>query len=100
MNYSNISNINTIGNSINKEDPFANELESMLIQYNKFTMEVYLHLKGTFIQLIKNQQTSRICQYYLDQSPIDVIHLIFAEVSEQVASLLLDPYANYFCLKI
>ena len=49
---------------------------------------------------MKNQQTSRILQYYLDKTPNDIIHLIFNEFSNQVDSLLLDPYANYFCLKI
>ena len=49
---------------------------------------------------MKNQQTSRILQYYLDKTPNDIIHLIFSEFSNQVDSLLLDPYANYFCLKI
>jgi hypothetical protein len=49
---------------------------------------------------MKNQQTSRILQYYLDKTPNDVIHLIFSEFSNQVDTLLLDPYANYFCLKI
>ena len=57
-------------------------------------------MKGNFIYLIKNQQTSRLCQYFFDQTPQEIIHLIFDEIKEQVDTLLLDPYANYFCLKI
>ena len=57
-------------------------------------------MKGNFINLIKNQQTSRLCQYFFDETPEEMIHLIFDEISGQIDSLLLDPYANYFCLKI
>ena len=53
-----------------------------------------------FIYLIKNQQTSRLCQYFFDETPEEMIHLIFDEIKEQIDTLLLDPYANYFCLKI
>ena len=81
-------------------DPAARDLESLLIQKGYFTHQIYNKLKGTFISLMKSQQTSRILQYYLDKTPNDVIHLIFSEFSNQVDSLLLDPYANYFCLKI
>ena len=90
---------NTILN-IPINDPAARDLESLLIQKGYFTHQIYNKLKGTFISLMKSQQTSRILQYYLDKTPNDVIHLIFSEFSNQVDSLLLDPYANYFCLKI
>ena len=93
------NNQNTILN-IPINDPIARDLESLLIKNGFFTNEIYNKLKGSFISLMKNQQTSRILQYYLDETPKDVIHLIFNEFSNQVDSLLLDPYANYFCLKI
>ena len=82
------------------DDPVAVELDSMLSQYNKFTFDLYLKLKGTFISLIKSQQTSRVCQFYIEQAPNEVIHLIFTEVCDTLPQLLLDPYANYFCLKL
>ena len=82
------------------DDPVAVELDSMLSQYNKFTFDLYLKLKGTFISLIKSQQTSRVCQFYIEQSPNEVVHLIFTEVCDSLPQLLLDPYANYFCLKL
>ena len=90
---------NTILN-IPINDPAARDLESLLIKNGYFTHQIYNKLKGTFIVLMKSQQTSRILQYYLDKTPNDVIHLIFSEFSNQVDALLLDPYANYFCLKI
>ena len=90
---------NTILN-IPINDPAARDLESLLIKNGYFTHQIYNKLKGTFIVLMKSQQTSRILQYYLDKTPNDVIHLIFSEFSNQVDTLLLDPYANYFCLKI
>ena len=76
------------------------QLESMLIQAKRFTWEIYMKMKGNFIYLIKNQQTSRLCQYFFDETPEEMIHLIFDEIKEQIDTLLLDPYANYFCLKI
>ena len=90
---------NTILN-IPINDPAARDLESLLIKNGYFTHQIYNKLKGTFIVLMKSQQTSRILRYYLDKTPNDVIHLIFSEFSNQVDTLLLDPYANYFCLKI
>ena len=81
-------------------DILSVQLESLLIQNKKFTWDIYNRMKGNFINLIKNQQTSRLCQYFFDETPEEMIHLIFDEISSQIDSLLLDPYANYFCLKI
>ena len=98
---SNINNYNkNIIFNIPINDPLAIKLESLLIIKGHFTFEIYNKIKGNIIFLMKNQQTSRILQYYLDKTPNDIIHLIFNEFSNQVDSLLLDPYANYFCLKI
>lgn len=32
--------------------------------------------------------------------PCEIIHLIFKELEAQIGHLLLNPYANYFCLKL
>ena len=82
------------------DDRMALELESMLVKANKFDMEIYNHFKGSFMTLIKNQQASRLCQFYFDQTPSNIVHLIFSELKDNITQLLLDPYANYFCLKI
>ena len=81
-------------------DLLSIQLESMLIHSKRFTWDIYMKMKGNFTYLIKNQQTSRLCQYFFDQTPQEIVHLIFDEIKEQVDTLLLDPYANYFCLKI
>ena len=98
---SNINNYNkNIIFNIPINDPLAIKLESLLFKKGHFTLNIYNKIKGNIIYFMKNQQTSRILQYYLDKTPNDIIHLIFNEFSNQVDSLLLDPYANYFCLKI
>ena len=76
------------------------ELEGILVQQGGFTYNVYNLLKGKFIPLMKTQQTSRILQFYLDQTNEEIIHLIFMEFVNDIEELLLDIYANYFCLKI
>ena len=87
-------------NQMSYFDILSVQLESMLIASKRFTMEIYRRMKGNFEQLIKNQQSSRLCQYFLDETSKDIIHLIFYEISSNIYTLLLDPYANYFCLKI
>ena len=81
-------------------DNIARELEGMLIEQGFFTQQIYDKLKGKFISLMKTQQTSRILQYYLDQTPENIIHQIFFEFKDIIDELILDIYANYFCLKI
>ena len=76
------------------------ELEGILVQQGGFSYNVYHLLKGKFIPLMKTQQTSRILQFYLDQTNEDIIHLIFLEIANDLEELILDIYANYFCLKI
>ena len=83
---------------INENTP--RELEGILVQQGGFSFNVYQLLKGKFIPLMKTQQTSRILQFYLDQTNEEIIHLIFLEIANDVEELILDIYANYFCLKI
>ena len=81
-------------------DNISRELEIMLIQYGCFTKEIFNTLKGKFIPLMKTQQTSRILQFYLENTSQEIIHLIFLEIKDNIEDLLFDIYANYFCLKI
>ena len=78
----------------------SRELEMLLIQNGFFNHNVYTILQGKFIPLMKIQQSSRILQYYLDNTPLEIIHLIFVEIQNELIDLLFDIYANYFCLKI
>jgi hypothetical protein len=81
-------------------DNTSRELEIMLIQYGGFTKEIFNKLQGKFIPLMKTQTTSRILQYYLENTSQEIIHLIFLEIKDNIEELLFDIYANYFCLKI
>ena len=79
---------------------YQKELESLLVQQNGFSYYAFHLLKGKFNLLMKNQQTSRILQLYLEQTKQEIIHLIFKEIVNDLNELILDIYANYFCLKI
>ncbi len=109
--YSNYSsNKNQVQRYINIENKYQNnlfinqniprELESLLVQQNGISYYVFNLLKGKFILLMKNQQTCRILQFYLEQTKEEIIHLIFKEIANNIKELILDIYANYFCLKI
>ena len=76
------------------------KLESFLLSKRCFTREIYEEFKDDFIKLLKNQQTSRLCQFFFDGTPDEIVHLIYKEISEELVNLLTDPYANYFILKI
>lgn len=75
-------------------------LNNLLLHHQTINWEIYNYIKGNFSTYIQNQQTSRLFQYYFDQTHPDITHLLFSEIYEQLNLLLLDPYANYFCLKI
>jgi hypothetical protein len=77
-----------------------NYLNNLILQHKHINMEIYNYVKGHFAEYIKNQQTSRLFQYYFNQTHPDVTHLIFTEIYNDLNALLLDSYANYFCLKI
>ena len=91
---------NKIQNNLFINQNIARELESLLVQQNGFSYYAFHLLKGKFILLMKNQQTCRILQFYLDQTKKEIIHLIFKEIANNIKELILDIYANYFCLKI
>ena len=78
----------------------SKDLELLLIQNISFNTEIFNKLKDKFIPLLKIQQTSRILQLYLENTPLNIIHSIFLEIKDQIVDLLFDIYANYFCLKI
>ena len=102
------NNSNKIQNNINNNsnlknfifEPFAKKLDSLLSIPGRITKKIYSKIKEKLLILIKNQQTSRILQFYLNHTSKNVIHLIFLEIIDKLIILLIDPYANYFCLKI
>ena len=82
------------------EEQIFSNYENSLANEGKFTYEIYQKYKSDFIRLIKNQQTSRLSQIYIQNSPPEIIHLLYSEISSQLSQLLFDPYANYFVLKL
>jgi len=103
-NNSNINHNNINNNSILKNfliyEPAAKYLDSLLSIPGCITKKILSKIKEKLLDLIKNQQTSRILQFYLNYTSKSVIHLIFLEIIDKLIYLLIDPYANYFCLKI
>ena len=59
---------NKIQNNLFINQNIARELESLLVQQNGFSYYAFHLLKGKFNLLMKNQQTSRILQLYLEQT--------------------------------
>ena len=82
------------------EEQIFSNFESDLLNQCSFTYELYQKYKKDLIKLIKNQQTSRLSQVYIQNTPPEIIHLIYSEISSQINHLLLDPYANYFIIKL
>ena len=85
---------------ISQDDQIFAYFETYLTTEGKFTYKIYQTFKNEFIRLIKNQQTSRTSQLYIQHSPPEIIHLLYTEISSHISQLLLDPYANYFILKL
>lgn len=95
-----LNHCNQTTRSFTAFDSLALELEMKLAKAGKFTIQIYEEYKGNFRLLILNQKISRICQIYIEQTNLDIIQLIFKEIYNDLPSLLVHPYANYFCLKL
>jgi len=61
--------------------------------------EVYEKLKGSFLEIITNQNCSRILQNCLQTIPDSILSKILKEVSVKINELMVDLYANYFFQK-
>ena len=92
---------------IKKSKNLSFQIESYLIELEKYLQyigfinyNIFNNIKQKLCHLIKTQSGSRILQNYLQRTPQQVIHLLYNEINEKLNSLLLDPYANYFCLKL
>ena len=62
-------------------------------------LAMYYNLKGTFYDLVKSQNGSRFLQRVYIQTEQSILEKIFNELCPHIASLMIDPYANYFCQK-
>ena len=77
---------------------------SELVKYFKLigyvNYNIFINIKQQLCHLIKTQTGSKILQNYLKNTPPQIIHLLYNEINTKLNILLLDPYANYFCLKL
>lgn len=79
---------------------FLNELEIALNRTGSIDSNIYTSIQSKLHILIKTQLGSRILQNYLCQSSQQILNQIYHDIYEELNILFLDPYANYFCLKL
>ena len=115
-NYDNILNKNLINNNdkirpqttkIKKSKNLSIQIEMYLSELDKYLQiigfinyNIFNNIKQKLYHLIITQSGSRLLQNYLEKTPSQIIHLLFNEISGKINNLLLDPYANYFCMKL
>ena len=71
-------------------------LKFNLEKTGKIDHYIYSLIKGTFINIIKNQKGSKIFQKYLKSTHSDILHQIFIELKPNLEEIIKDSYANYF----
>ena len=71
-------------------------LKFNLEKAGKIDHYIYSLIKGTFINIIKNQKGSKIFQKYLNSTHSDILHQIFIELKPNLEDIIIDSYANYF----
>ena len=115
-NYDNILNKNLINNNdkirpqttkIKKSKNLSIQIEMYLSELDKYLQiigfinyNIFNNIKQKLYHLIITQSGSRLLQNYLEKTPSQIIHLLYNEISGKINNLLLDPYANYFCMKL
>jgi hypothetical protein len=82
------------------DDKMVIDLEKQLLKVNTINLHVFLNFQGNFVNLLKKQQASRLCQFYLPNTSLDVVNLIYQEIKSSLPELLFDSYGNYFCKKL
>ena len=79
---------------------YLSELEHELRNSSHITISIFSSIRPRLLLIIKTQIGSRILQTYLPNSPNQVISLIYQDIYDKINVLLLDPYANYFLIKL
>ena len=94
---------NAIYPPVKKVDPsieeLINEISEQLTQIEKIDFTIYAKLKGKFLNVIKTHKGSRMFQNYLKTTQSAIIHLIYAEIRNNIIDIMCDSYGNYFCKK-
>jgi len=73
------------------------QIKVNLEKTGKIDHYIYSLVKGTFLNIIKNQKGSKIFQKYLKTTHCDILHQIFIELKPNLEEIITDFYANYFC---
>ena len=79
---------------------YLNELDKYLKIIGFIDYNIFNNIKPKLLHLIKTQTGSKILQNYLEKTTQQIIHLLYNEINDKLNILLLDPYGNYFCLKL
>ena len=85
---------------LNPFDLYLYILEYNLNKISYIDINIFNSIKSKLIYLIKTQNGCKIIQKFLYNTSAEIIHLIFEELCENILNLLLDPIANYFCIKL
>ena len=78
-----------------------NKIKAILEKNGKLDFHVYKLIKGKFLAIIKNHKGSKIFQKYIkpNNTPDEIIHLLFLELSKNLEDFMTNPYSNYFFKK-
>ena len=79
---------------------YLSELEHELRNSSHITISIFSSIRPRLLLIIKTQIGSRILQTYLPNSPNQVVSFIYQDIYDKLNVLLLDPYANYFLIKL
>jgi hypothetical protein len=74
-------------------------LEMRMLGMDCIDEDAYEKLKGSFIEIITNQNCSRVLQNCLPTIPPVIVSKIFHEVYDKIPELMIDLYGNYFFQK-
>ncbi|MCQ2816766.1 MAG: hypothetical protein MJ252_05815 [archaeon] len=76
------------------------KFEAMARTEKKFSEIIVHEFKDSFYSILKIQELSKLSQGMLLNSDENEIHLVFEVLKKNIANLLKEPYANYFCMKL
>lgn len=79
---------------------FDSYVDKILTNAQRIDEEIFQKLQGSFLQIIKTQNGSRVLQKALKKTNKDFLSLILNEIITNIPYLITDPYANYFCQKL
>ena len=76
------------------------EYEIVAKSQGKFTPQMINHFSKDLYQILKKQNLSKLSQILITNSGQNEIHMIFSILKNDISNLFIEPYANYFCMKL